>query len=232
MGQAIGSAGAATAGAAVHVLALGSSPWTILLAGLPVAITASVEGVRYAAATRSMNRLVAKAGEELRTDEDGLADAIRNAGTDAMPLMLDVFEAASRTTNDQKIDALARVWAHGLSDDTQVSEDLLMIKTLLGLDEVHVEVMHNLPAHDEKTAEDESQLKFVSETEVFEICTGLGHMVPAILAGLRSLGVVRTAGTWDGGGFVYQLNAWGGLTLDYLAEHSGDAGDTSELNGH
>jgi hypothetical protein len=135
-----GSAGAAGTGLGLAFASAGT-PRAMLIAALPAGLKYTFQVAQYALAERNGNRVVAEAAAVLGTDEAGLTERVAVAGVGAMPLAFEVFEAVSRTTGDQKIDALARVWAHGLGHDAKPDEDLAMVRTLSAMEPGHVQLL-------------------------------------------------------------------------------------------
>jgi len=85
-----------------------------------------------------VDRLAVQAANSLGTDPEGLGHAIIAAGESAIPFTIDVIEAATRTANRHKIDALERFWAHSIKDDARPDEDIMMLRNLTEVEAPHV----------------------------------------------------------------------------------------------
>ena len=57
---------------------------------VPSVLQFALEGVQYMLAKRNIARLAATTADELNTDEEGLADSIREAGPEGLPLALEL----------------------------------------------------------------------------------------------------------------------------------------------
>ena len=136
---AVFSGGADVIAAGLGMLVAG--PVGMFAAIVPSVLQFALEGTQYLLAKRSIARLAVTTAEELNTDEQGLADSIRDAGPEGLPLALEVLQAAGRATEEAKIDALARVWARGLVPSADLREDLLMVRVLAQLEPAHVGLM-------------------------------------------------------------------------------------------
>lgn len=71
-------------------------------------------------------------------DSQGLGEKLLAAGEPVVLFTLEVVDALMRTSNEQKIDALARVWAHGIGDPSSIDLETLMVKSLAQLEALHI----------------------------------------------------------------------------------------------
>lgn len=205
------SATASAAGTGLAtVLAVSGSPLAAAIAMAPAGIKLAVEQTMYVVGERSKNRLISTAVDEGKTTIEGLAESIRDAGPEALPLTLEVFESAARTLNDQKIDALARVWLHGLSEDADLAKDLMMVRCLAQLEAPHIQVLKSF-----------DDVKIYSEISVHQALDRLKPMVSAILNTLVQVGMLNDQAQQQAfEGRYYQIDEWGRLALKYLNDRA------------
>jgi hypothetical protein len=198
------------AGASVAVAAVGASPLMILIAGLPAGLKYAYQGIQAVVSERNQARLIASGAEALGTSEEGLTQAVRDAGINALPLTLEVFDAVARTLNEQKIDALARVWAHGLRDDANLVQDVMMVRCLAQLEAPHIQVLKRF-----------DDVKVYSEISVHQGLDHLKPMVSAILNTLVQVGMLNDQAQQQAfEGRYYQIDEWGLLALKYLGDRA------------
>lgn len=155
--------------------------------------------------------------EELKTDAEGLLRAI---GDDAALLLLsqEVLEAACRTSDEYKVELLARIWAHGLDDDATPESDREMVAALAELEKPHAQIL-DLLAKEEGTG----PVSEVSGKEKLMVIEAIGeHLVhlssdilPAYIAKLDRLGMLQTPTSWNGNA-LFGLSSWGRLMVGYL----------------
>lgn len=208
--EAAATAVTSSAGASVAVAAVGASPLMILIAGLPAGLKYAYQGIQAVVSERNAARLMVSGAEALGTNEEGLIQAVRDAGINALPLTLEVFDAAARTMNEKKIDALARVWAHGLRDDANLVQDAMMVRCLAQLEAPHIQVLKSF-----------DDVKIYSEISVHQALDHLKPMVSAILNTLVQVGMLNDQAQQQAfEGRYYQIDEWGRLALKYLNDRA------------
>lgn len=203
------SAGSSAAGAGLGAaLAVSGSPLAAVVALAPAAIKFAVEQTMYIVSQKGKSRLVETAMAENGLTEQGLADVIRDGGPEVLPLTLEAFEASGRTLDERKIDALARVWAEGLSDKSKVDDNLLMVRSLAMLEAPHLQVLAILPL--------ETEGEGLSPNKIGEELPRIGIPLLAVLGQLELAGfVAQGMGFWNGS-HSYALSPWGVRAKEYL----------------
>ncbi|WP_139228997.1 hypothetical protein [Blastococcus tunisiensis] len=186
---------AMSSSAVVAALAAGDDPvQTIAAATAPLVVQA-------AAAVRA--RWVKNSTQALQVAADHMGvglDILLERSTaydERLKLMARVIEASARSTVTEKIDALGRVLALGLSANGDTAEALLLASGLAVLEAPHIEVLGYLAEHPLPTGD------FIPDTHpgtpgwqvgiLGEAIPALGNVMDALLAVLSGQGLIRDA---------------------------------------
>lgn len=155
-------------------------------------------------------RVVDTASSTLGTNAEGVLRAI---GDDPELLVLsqEVFEAASRTANQEKVDVLARIWAHALGDDAKPDEDTMMLRAVADLETPHVRLLVWLAADD----------KVHSVEEMTEAVRHLATVIRGVAGTLERVGFTSRGMVTEKEGYYltalgFQITDWGRLAITYL----------------
>lgn len=188
-------------------------------AAVGAAVGGPVGGIIGAAATPPLVDLVGRAWDELRgrrernvvavvggasghtglTPDDFIDVALNDANLSR--LLHGALRAAAETLDRQKIEALARCLANGVTDDARVDKEGLIIRALSDLDPVHIRVLAKL----ESSAMTAERLTWFlrGDLSVRDALTEL-DVSGAVLAVLERHGLVTSAQRQRGGrGGVY-----------------------------
>ena len=159
---------------------------------------------------RHAERVVDTASSSLGTDAEGILRAI---GDDPELLVLsqEVFEAASRTANQEKVDVLGRIWAHALGDDAKPDEDTMMLRAVADLETPHVQLLVWLAADDKVHSVDEMTAALPHLATVIRGVAGTLERV-----GFTNRGMVEEMVGYYFTALGFQITDWGRLAMDYL----------------
>lgn len=206
----------------------------VLAGGGPLAVAlggAALVGYRLAERYDRVRWLIVGKMIQGSADEAGLSveqvDQWATEDPDRFGLISDAIQAASTTFDEDKVRALGRVLASGISEDARVGEATLLVRALASLEAPHIAVLRVLttetaPSWEEQTGErqnDETAQLYAGRWGL----RGLQQEMPefaAVLAPvemtLRTMGI--TARTEDAIGQPDDvlLTSFGALCVEYL----------------
>lgn len=204
-GGGLGKALASGVTSALAQLSLGAGPLGVL-AGTFAPV--GVQGASVVAA-RILRRQAEKVGQTLE-----VAASILDVGIDIfderlpghderVELLARVIEGAARSTIDEKVLALGRVLAQGLSDDGDADEALILAAALAVLEGPHVVVLQHLGTHPEPPRDYlRPGIDSTLGCEIHHLARalpGLADVLDGLIAVLAGQGLVRdVSGTTTG----------------------------------
>lgn len=148
-------------------------------------------------------RTVQVATEELGCGLDELHSTV--AGSDPRSeLFIRVVEASARTVSAaEKVDALGRVLAMGLSDDARFDEAVLIADALRDLEAPHIKLLAEIHAHPQSAMavpDSNTGLAGWSEKQLEQRFAELAPVIAAVVRTLSQHTLIRDVarGTWEG----------------------------------
>lgn len=148
------------------------------------------------------------------------------ANREHLELFAHTAEAASRSLDGAKIDALAEIFVRGARESGNIDATSLLIDAVVQMARLHLRLLHQLSIVNPAKAQGDHQIW--SEADIIAVDPAFGGVLDAVLSKLVGLGLVRnsTVGAALRASPTWTLTDFGRRCAAYLHEHAASATDT------